>query len=295
MVAPLPATPSATVPHTHAIKTVFMIVLENHNWSGIKGSGSAPYLNHTLLPMSSYASQYYNPPHNHPSLPNYLWLEAGTNCFPSTGCIRDDNSPSSHRITSNANLAALMQRTGVSWRAYAENMKPGTCPLTSGHLYTPRHVPFLYFKDVYAHPAYCQAHIRPFTQFAGDLQHDTVARFNFITPNLCDDMHSPCFFPLNLVKQGDTWLSRVIPPIMRSSAYRHGGAIFIVWDEASGGDGPIGMIVLSPDGKGHGYTNRIDYTHSSTVRTIEEIFGLHPMLGNAKTAADLRDLFRTFP
>ena len=53
--------------------------MENHNWSDIKGNASAPYINTTLLPQASYAQQYYNPPGIHPSLPNYLWLEAGTN------------------------------------------------------------------------------------------------------------------------------------------------------------------------------------------------------------------------
>src|SRR3954464_15562397 len=43
----------------HHIKTVFLIVMENHNWTGaksgnIKGNSSAPYINYTLLPMASY-------------------------------------------------------------------------------------------------------------------------------------------------------------------------------------------------------------------------------------------------
>src|SRR5438034_8379608 len=31
------------------------------------------------LQTSAHAEQYFNPPGNHPSQPNYLWLEAGTN------------------------------------------------------------------------------------------------------------------------------------------------------------------------------------------------------------------------
>jgi hypothetical protein len=63
----------------HHIKTVWVIVMENQNWSSIKGNKSAPYMNQTLLPMASRAEQYFNPPNNHPGLPNYLWIEAGTN------------------------------------------------------------------------------------------------------------------------------------------------------------------------------------------------------------------------
>ena len=37
------------------------------------------------------------------------------------------------------------------------------------------------------------------------------------------------------------------------------------------------------------------YDHSSTLRTIEEIFGVTPMLGDAANATDLSDLFASFP
>src|SRR5437667_11926742 len=66
------------------------------------------------------------------------------------------------------------------------------------------------------------------------------------------------------------------------------------WDEGDSGGGPIGMIVLSPKGKGGGYSNTIAYDHSSTLRTVQEIFGVTP-LGRAATATDLRDLFVSFP
>ncbi|MGA8438664.1 MAG: hypothetical protein WB762_06005 [Candidatus Sulfotelmatobacter sp.] len=62
----------------HPIKTVRVIVMENQNWSSIQGNRSAPYMNQTLLPIAFHAEQYF-PPNNHPSLPNYLWIEAGTN------------------------------------------------------------------------------------------------------------------------------------------------------------------------------------------------------------------------
>ncbi len=67
------------------------------------------------------------------------------------------------------------------------------------------------------------------------------------------------------------------------------------WDEGASGDGPIGMIVVSPKAKGGGYANTIAYDHSSTLRTIEEIFGVTPMLGDAANATDLSDLFVSFP
>src|SRR4029077_1766368 len=109
------------------------------------------------------------------------------------------------------------------------------------------------------------------------------------------DMHNSCD-PLNdPAKQGDNWLSTEVPKILASSAYANNGALFITWDSGESSAGPIGMIVLSPRAEGGGYSNGIHYTHSSTLRTIEEIFGVTPLLGDAANATDLRDLFASFP
>jgi len=50
------------------------------------------------------------------------------------------------------------------------------------------------------------------------------------------------------------------------------------------------MIVLSPFAK-PGYANTIHYTHSSTLKTMQEIFGVTPLLADAANATDLSDLF----
>ena len=108
-------------------------------------------------------------------------------------------------------------------------------------------------------------------------------------------MHNSCA-PLNdPVLQGDTWLSTEVPKILASQAYLNNGALFILWDEGESGDGPIGMIALSLKAKGGGYANTIPYDHSSTLRTVEEIFGVSPLLSGAASATDLSDLFVSFP
>src|SRR6516225_1849803 len=84
------AMPTLTQAQMSKVKTVWVILMENHNWTGnnagasfgapdLKGNPLAPYINGPLLATSAHAEQYFNPPGNHPSLPNYLWLEAGTN------------------------------------------------------------------------------------------------------------------------------------------------------------------------------------------------------------------------
>jgi phosphatidylinositol-3-phosphatase len=291
---------STTTPsHSLSVKTksdkhVFLIVMENHNWSDIKNNPSAPYINNTLLPRASYAEQYYNPPGNHPSEPNYLWLEAGTNF----GISNDANPGANHQNTSQ-HLVTLLSNAGISWKSYQEGISGTDCPLTGSGPYAPKHNPMIFFDDVTntndPNSSNCISHVRPYTELATDLQHNAEANYNFITPNLCDDMHDTCSPFNDPVKQGDTWLAQNLPTIFNSQAYTNGGVVFITWDEGEGGDGPIGMIVLSNNAKGGGYSNTIQYTHSSTLRTLEEIFGVTPLLGDAANATDLSDLFKAFP
>jgi hypothetical protein len=288
----------------HHIQNVFIILMENHNWTGdgklnIKNNPAAPYINKTLIPLGSHAENYSNPPANHPSLPNYLWLVAGTNFG-----ILDDNPPSINHQSSTAHLVTLLENAGIPWKAYAENISGKVCPLKDGGpidqdgapLYGVRHNPFVYFdsitEDNNPNSPECIAHVRPFQELKEDLANYSTARFNFIIPNVCDDMHDNCAG--DPIAHGDTWLSQHVPDILNSFAYQQ-GVLFVVWDEADTGDGPIPMIVLSPFANGHGFSDQNLYTHGSMLRTIEEIFGVRPFLGDAAREQDLSNMFTTFP
>ncbi|TMB11015.1 MAG: hypothetical protein E6J71_25980 [Deltaproteobacteria bacterium] len=295
------STTTTTTQSSSTIGTVFLIVMENTDWSSIKGSSSAPYINGTLLPRAAHAEQYYNPPNMHPSLPNYLWLEAGTNFG-----ILDDNEPSSNHQSTTSHLVNMLETAGISWKTYQEDEGSGawdgsSCPtgFNYGNRYDVNHNPFAYFTDI-TNTTRCIQHVRPYSEFATNLASNTVPRYNFIVPDLCHDMHEniDCS-QSDRIKFGDTWLSTEVPKILASQAYLNNGALFITWDEAASGDGPIGMIVLSPKAKGGGYSNTITYHHSSTLRTMQEIFNVTtPMLGgpaDVTNAFDLRDLFVSFP
>ncbi len=271
--------------------TIFLIVMENHNWVDFKGSASAPYLNNVLLPLGAHAEQYYNPPGNHPSLPNYLWLESGGNFG-----IYNDNDPSSNHQGTTNHFVTQLQGAGIPWRTYDEDITGTTCPLSNYNGYAVRHNPFVYFDDVTGaqnpNSGYCIAECRPYPELATDLADNNTARYNFITPNVCDDGHDTCAPVNDQVKQTDNWLANNIPALLNSPAYTNGGAIIITWDEGeNGSDGPIGMIVLSPFAK-PGYVNNVHYTHSSTLRTLQKIFGVRPLLNDAANAVDLSDLFQ---
>src|SRR2546426_1681077 len=289
-------TTTTTTRPSGAMQTVFLILMENTDWSSVSNSASAPYINGTLLPIASHAEQYYNPPNMHPSLPNYLWLEAGTNFG-----ILSDNDPSQSSQGTSSHLVNLLEAAGISWKTYQEDEGSGAydgsdCPFgNEGNYYDVNHNPFAYFTDVTS-TSRCIQHVRPYSEFLTDLVNNTVPRYNFIVPDLCHDMHENISCSQsNRVLFGDTWLSTEVPKILASQAYLNNGALFIVWDEGASGDGPIGMIVLSPKAKGGGYANSIAYDHSSTLRTVQEIFGITPMLREAATATDLRDLFVSFP
>ena len=284
------AVPASSAPlrsRMSSVKTVFLILFENADWASITPS-VAPYIRTTVVPMGAHATQYFNPKGNHPSEPNYIWLEAGGHLGLTTN---NDASPSNSTATEH-HLVRYLQNAGISWRTYQEDIDGTICPLTSDLLdgrYVAKHNPFVFFRDVTdnnnPNSSYCIAHNRPFTELATDLRKNTVARYNFITPNLCNDMHD-CG-----IKAGDTWLSQNLPVILNSQAYQDNGAVFITWDEgANGSDGPIGMIVVSPLTKVN-YANSINYTHSSTLRTMQEILGVRRFLLDAANATDLSDLF----
>jgi phospholipase C len=275
------------------LQTVFLILMENHNWSDIKGSPSAHYLNTTLLPLGASAEMYFNPPGIHPSEPNYLWLEAGTNFG-----ITNDSAPSANHQATTSHLVTQLKSAGITWRSYQEDISGTTCPLTGVKSYAPKHNPFVFFDDSTGgnNPSDpdCIQHNRPMTELAGDLGANRVARYNFLTPNLCNDMHDSCAPVSDSIMQGDNWLAQNVPLILASAAYQSGGVILITWDESELGDFPIGMIALSPAAKS-GYTNSIHYNHGSTLRSLQEIFGVTPLLGDAANQADLADLFARFP
>ena len=278
----------------HAIKTVFLILMENRNWSAIKGSASAPYLN-GLLSRGAHAEAYRdNASAVHPSEPNYIWLEAGDNLG-----ITDDGPPEANHRATRKHLTALLDDAAIPWRAYQEGISGLECPLRAQGLFDPKHCPMLYFDDVTDRRTplseRCVAHVRPYGELERDLQRDAVAAYNFITPDLCHDMHNSggCSTP-DSVKNGDVWLAAEVPRILASASYQRGGAVFITWDESDAGENPVGMIVLSTFAK-PGYANAIRYTHSSMLRTAQEIFSVQPFLRDAADSVSLGDLFTTYP
>ncbi len=272
-----------------AIKTVFIVMMENTDWTAVKGSGSYPYVNNVLLPSSAYANNYMTT-WGHPSLPNYVGLEAGD----PMGLTNGSWVPPTNSTNTTAHLVTQLRTAGISWKYYAESL-PGNgtrCNIADpGTPYSLDHNAFVYFDDVRNDAAYCQSHERPYSEFAGDLTNNTVPAYNFIVPNDWDQGEKLASGSNCMACQADNFLKSEIPKIQASAAYKNGGAILVVWDEYGyNGARPHGMIVNSPYGKKN-YSNNISYNHGSTLRTVQEIFGVGPFLRQAATATDFSDLF----
>ena len=153
----------------------------------------------------------------------------------------------------------------------------------------------------------------PLQQLQTDLNNNTVAQYNLITPDQYNDMHSSLNtnFTYNgatyahntdqeSVALGDNFLSKIIPQIMASQAYKNNGTIVIWFDETEGGNTSaytLGEIVISPLAKGNAYDSTLTYTHSSDLKTMQEVFGVQApgggFLGDANTPGtnDLSDMF----
>lgn len=373
-----------------AIQHVFVIALENHNWAqpitlpgGIQqvyGNSNAPFINSLVNGTAAayingqrvnisehvaYATAYHNvlatqsgQNHIHPSEPQYIWAEAGTNF----GVLNDADpytepagTPNNVQTTTQ-HLSGLLQLAGHSWKSYqedidlaTENGKLTNLPLPADqwtvplvgfsgtfapdsnlneynaslqYNYAPKHNPMVFFTDTNggdntttSNPL--RFHYAPLQQLAFDLANNRVADYNWITPDQYNDQHSGLtggFAGLTgdaaQIKAGDNAVSRLVPMIMASKAYRDGGAIILWWDESEKdgetGDNAddlnhtVGEIVISnlsrPNVNGLPYASAVDMSHSSDLRTMQEIFhvraaGSSPWLGDAASANDLSDLF----
>lgn len=260
--------PPATFAH------VIWIWMENHSYQQIIGSREAPYLN-TLAHQCGLATNYHAV--THPSLPNYIAATSG-----GTWGINDDNGPSSHplAVTNIFNQAA-------SSGSYEESM-PSPCAQTSTGDYAVKHNPEAYYTTIRARCTTDDVPLGTISSgaFRTALEADSLPRFSFVTPNLCDDMHD-CS-----VATGDNWLAAWLPQITASAAYRAGGTVvFITWDEDDGSkSNHVATIVVSPYTK-HGTRSALPFTHYSLLRTTEDLLGIKHRLGLARDALSMRAAF----
>jgi phospholipase C len=277
--APASAAPSSARAGRAPLAHIVVIVDENKPAQAVIGSIAAPYL--TGL-AHSYAQATHYSAVTHPSLPNYLALTSGT----TAGITSDCNPPGGRCLDTGSNLAEELDAAGLSWKMYAESM-PAPCTRANAALYAVKHNPFLYFPGVTRSAAYCRAHDVPYARFAADLaKPGTLPAFSFISPNLCDDMHS-CS-----VAAGDRWLGANVPRILASPAFtRQRSLLVITFDEGDAADNVVPCVFAGPAAR-RGVAVATPFTHYSLLRTVEEAWGLPPMTANDAGAAPMSGLLR---
>lgn len=331
--------------HHQRIGSVFVIAMENHNFTQpatqtspqpIFANPAAPFLNSLITPghpnaaQVSFALNYVNAGMGvHPSEPNYVWAEAGsdfaahTDADPaaSNGNTFYDNTPqivsqltaagstlSFWHFNDTPHLTAQMNAAGVSWKNYQEDVELSASPKksasgndgpvnafngTTQYNYAVKHNPMAFFADTALQNVY------PLAQLFDDLKNNSVGQYNWITPDQFNDAHSTLSGGFTYqgihytgdsanIAQGDNFLAQIIPQLMASPAYQDNGVIIIWWDESEGGDDlsrTIPEIVISPLAKGNAYASSLTLSHSSDIRTMEEIFRL-PLINNPIPAAE---------
>ena len=124
--------------HAGTVKTVFVIAMENHNWTQpatqtspqqIFQNPAAPFINSLVNGTSgisdqvAFANGYINSGVGvHPSEPNYIWAEAGTNFG-----VKNDDDPYHADCTPDTDqstpqhLSSFLTTARKSWKSYQED------------------------------------------------------------------------------------------------------------------------------------------------------------------------------
>lgn len=273
------------------LKHLIVVLEENENFGSVNGNAAAPYIG-SLAAKCGVATNYADNcfTDNLLSLPHYLALTSGSNCdvgldSGGTGCIRDDNDPGSHVLTTKSIFDQVS-----SWKSYQESMQ-SACATTSSGRYACKHNPAVYYSDLSSCSASdvsiptitCSASGKmkacttPQNAFTDELANDTLPAFSFVTPNLDNDMHD------GTVTQADNWLFTYLPLVFASPAYLRGEvAVLVLWDEQSsltfGGATP--NLFISPYITA-GTTTAVQMNHFSVLRAMESALGISTFLGCA--------------
>lgn len=303
-----------------AFTGVWTIVFENHSdWYMLNHADAVNF--RALTAEWASAGNYRDI--THPSLPNYIEMACGCNDEHASWTRLDE--PASDLLNTNPNrlfpepsLGGQLEQAGIEWRAYTQDSTPGSklgpCTMNNSGHYVSRHVPFLYFQDVFGtqtdpygerdefgnpldpdHIPVCVNRVHPFGDFKGTANDPTPSgdfywdlgqqamHYYWITPDQVYNMHD------GPVSEGDYFLGKVVDHIMGSAQWQAGGVIFLTFDEGDLWFHDILFVAISPYSK-RGYTSSIAYDHDNFLATIEDIYGL-PRLGKAQGKANMADLF----
>ncbi|MFF4485541.1 alkaline phosphatase family protein [Streptomyces sp. NPDC001544] len=246
---------------------VVVVVMENHAYSQVIGSSSAPYINSLKTGGANLTQSYAI---THPSQPNYYALFSGsTQGVTDDSCVRPG-------FSSAANLASEAIAAGRTWASYNESLpSQGSTTCSSGD-YAQKHNPWFGFGNVPTSTA------KTFAQFPTD--YSTLPQISFVTPNLCSDMHD-CS-----VSTGDTWLKNNLGAYA-TWAKTHNSLLVVTFDEDNRLSGNRIPTVLYGQPVTAGSSSATTYNHYDLLRTLEDTQGLTAHAGNAASAKDITGIW----
>ncbi|MFF0295004.1 alkaline phosphatase family protein [Kitasatospora sp. NPDC004615] len=247
---------------------VIVVVMENHAYSQVIGSSSAPYLNGTLVAGGANLTQSYGL--THPSEPNYYMLFSGSNQG------RTDDSCVKVGSMTAPNLASELIAAGKSWGSYNETLPSQGSTVCSSGKYAQKHNPWFGFSNVPTNTAYT------FAQFPTD--YTTLPKVSFVVPNLCSDMHD-CS-----VSTGDTWIKNNLSAYA-TWAQTHNSLLVVTFDEDNSLSGNRIPTVVYGQHVIPGSTSATTYNHYNVLRTLEDLAGLSAHAGNAASASDITGIW----
>jgi hypothetical protein len=320
-------------PKKPKIKHVFVVMLSDEPYATAFGPASpAHYLTGTLEKEGRLLVRYYAVAHE--GLANGIALLSGqgpteataANCPAYSDVAPGTVEPGGQVLgqgcaypASTQTLLGQLTAKHLTWKAYVggiaeagSSAKACTPPVTGssgsdpGGLYLASRNPIVYFHSLLG-SSRCASDDVGIGSLEQDLRsRSATANFSYISPGPCDDGDpTPCAAgkPAGMTA-ADGFLKRVVPEILDSKAYKHGGLLAITVDNApSTGEfadsssccgqprlpnlpAPSGAAALSPPGGGQvglllmapfitkGSLVQDIYSHFSLLASIERIFGL---------------------
>ena len=285
-------------------------------------NGNPPLCNGSNTPYMSSLANIYGIAQRYTSLINtsepdyYGILEASlpancskTNtaaCYPPAGSL------------TNLNLVDRFEAVGLTWRGYMENQNiVAGCDLGTHKPYTHEHNGFVAFQDITNNTSRCNKIVLANPGGCGgvtdcalvnDLNSSSAPNFMWLTPNLCNDMHSDSSCTSNgctsdysptCLRDGDNYLKSLVPNILNSQTFTTTrAALFIVFDEGTGycplnssHEDCVYAVWAGPIVKASLSSSRL-YNHYSLTKTIEVNWNLPSLTSNDANAIPMTEFFK---
>jgi len=258
------ATASAAVPHHDHVAVVIM---ENKSYDQVR---TQPYTASLISAGAVFTQSYAT---THPSQPNYIALWAA-----SALGITNNNCPAPGTPLTAENLGSACQASGLSWRAYSENLAfagSAACSYdgnASSGLYTRKHDPWTNFSNL------DHARERPYGDLAADIAAGTLPNLVYVIPNNCHNTHNSGTPGCN-IPDGDAWLAANLPALR--TALGPTGLLILTWDEDDNFAGNHILTVFAGPRVIPGAVSTRTITHYTLVRTICDALGLTPFANAA--------------